>query len=388
MIKEAALAIYLTAVRTVFRLCRLAPLQHKTVMLASFGDNIQVVASEVSAQTDSRVVILKEPGCRQKFDSIASRNIIRFSPARPSNWLKGLYHLATAEVVFVDNYHLILAACDFRQEAVCVQLWHANGAVKMFGLYDKTASDRPKSAIRRFRQVYSRFHKVVVSSDEMAGIFKRAFGLDEANILKTGVPRTDFYRSTQRVKKAREEMEMSLPQLRDKKVLLYAPTFRDSDFTIDSLPLDLEKMKDALGTDHHLLIQLHRTVQLVDTYNSDFVTHTSGKYDIASLLSVADLLITDYSSIPFEFSMLGRPMLFFAYDLEQYKVTRGIWFEYTAMMPGPVARTTDDVIRHIKENHFDYLEVASFDAIWNKYATGNASKNLVEVLYKKTPEEI
>ncbi|MHC0552895.1 CDP-glycerol glycerophosphotransferase family protein [Salinicoccus sp. CNSTN-B1] len=382
MIKETALAVYLTFVRIVFRICQLAPLQHKTVMLVSFGDNIQAVTREISARTDSRVIILREPGCRQEFDDVPDQNIISFSPKRLISQLVGLYHLATSEVVFVDNYHLILAACDFRKEVVCVQLWHANGAVKMFGLYDKTIMDRPQSAIRRFRQVYSRFHKVVVSSDETANIFKQAFGLDEANILKTGMPRTDFFRSEQRVVKAQDKMKEALPQIHGKKVLLYAPTFRDDGFTLDALPLDIKRMEVALGAEYHLLVQLHRTVKLTDMDDSDFVTHVSGKYDIASLLSITDILITDYSSIPFEFSMLKRPMIFFAYDLKQYERTRGIWFDFKETMPGPVVQTTDGLIRQIEEDQFDEAEIAAFDATWNKYADGQAAARLVEAIYK------
>ncbi len=382
MIKEAILAVYLTVARIIFHLCRLAPLQHKTVMLASFGDNIQAVASEVAAQTGSRILILKEPGCRHQFDDVPEQNIIGFSPAQVVNWIRGLYHLATSEVVFVDNYHLILAACDFQQEAICVQLWHANGAVKRFGLYDKTIMERPQSAVRRFKQVYGRFHKVVVSSDEMADIFKRAFNLSDANMLKTGVPRTDFYRSEKCLAEAQDTMKDALSQIHGKKVLLYAPTFRDDGFTLDKLPLDVKEMEAALGSEYHLLIQLHRTVELKDVQDTNFVTHVSGKHNIASLLSITDILITDYSSIPFEFSMLKRPMIFFAYDFEQYERTRGIWFDYKKTMPGPVVETTDALMETIQQNRFDEAEVTAFDATWNRFADGQATSRLVKAIYK------
>src|SRR5699024_4343185 len=83
--------------------------------------------------------------------------------------------LATGKYIFIDNYHVVLAACNFRKDVTCTQLWHANGAVKYFGWRDKTIASRPDSAYKRFEKVYSRFHNFAVSSDEMAYIFGEAF---------------------------------------------------------------------------------------------------------------------------------------------------------------------------------------------------------------------
>lgn len=382
MIRETALTVYLAVARLIFIICRMFPMRNKTVMLASFGDNIQEVIHEVERRTDSRIIVLKEPSCSRKFSGVEDGAIINFNPSRIPAFIRGIYHLATAKVVFVDNYHLILAACTFSSKATCVQLWHANGAVKLFGFQDKTTKGRPQSAHRRFRQVYGRFHKVVVSSDEMAKIFKQAFGLDDDNMLKTGVPRTDFFHSEERLVAARNKMHQELPEIGGKTVILYAPTFRDGGFTVRDLPIDIGMMEQALGETHHLLIHLHPAVDFKGFRDTGFVTDTSDRHDISALLSVTDILITDYSSIPFEFSMLRRPMIFYPYDLEDYTATRGLWFDYHDATPGPVVNRTADIVEAIKEERFDIKKIEAFNHTWNKYADGHAAEKLIGALYK------
>ncbi|MFC3420052.1 CDP-glycerol glycerophosphotransferase family protein [Salinicoccus hispanicus] len=383
MIREAALGLYLIAVRLIFRICRMLPVQNKTVMLSAFGDNIQQVINKVVDRTSSRIIVLKEPGCRRNFRNVPERSVIPFSPKRIRNHVVGIYHLATSKVVFVDSYHVILASCDFRKETTCIQLWHANGAVKLFGLRDRTIKNRSASAHRRFRSVYSRFHQVAVSSDAMADIFKSAFGLRDDNMLRTGVPRTDFFHSTDRLQAARKKMRSRLPQVEGKQVILYAPTFRDDDFEVCTLPLDVESMHASLGDDHHLLIHLHPAVDFEGFHNTGFATDVSKGYDIFELLSITDILITDYSSIPFEFSTLKKPMIFYPYDLEQYARDRGIWFDYPSFVPGPVVQSTSGIIDIIKEDTFNREAIEVFDRKWNMYADGSATRRLVESVYYK-----
>ncbi|MFA7744119.1 CDP-glycerol glycerophosphotransferase family protein [Salinicoccus roseus] len=387
MIREAGITAYLAVVRTIFTVFKLFPVRNKTIMLASFGDNIEEVRHEVSRRTDSRIVVLRESSCRNAFTGMENKNRIDFSPKRLPQFIRGLYHLATARVVFVDNYHLILAACDFKEKTTCVQLWHANGAVKLFGLRDKTTNTRPDSAHKRFRQVYDRFHKVVVSSDAMADIFKEAFGLEEENMMRTGVPRTDFFHSEERLDEARRKMHEALPQINGRIVILYAPTFRDDGFTVRDLPIDISRMEQALGDTHHLLVHLHPAVDFKGFESTRFATDTSKRHGIFDLLSVTDILITDYSSIPFEFSTLRRPMLFYPYDLEQYEATRGLWFDYEALAPGPVVRTTEGLIETIEAGSFNMEDIKAFDEVWNKYADGSSTKRLIEAVYKEKLED-
>ncbi len=193
MIKEAAIAFYLAVLSTIFNIFSLMPLKDKTIMLSSFGDNIEYVIDEVKKQTSSEIYILKEPRSQKTFNNIKADNIVDFTPRKVFSLIRGMYHLATGKYIFIDNYHVVLAACNFRASVKCTQLWHANGAVKYFGYRDKTIKDRRISTYDRFKKVYSRFHYFAVGSDEMAYIFGEAFEADDSRMIKTGVPRTDSF---------------------------------------------------------------------------------------------------------------------------------------------------------------------------------------------------
>lgn len=383
MAKDIAVNLYLIVARVIFTLVSVFPVQKKTVMLASFGDNIQFVMDEVKKRTSSRVIVLKDPKCNFRFENVDDGDLINFRAADIPATIKSIYHLATSEFVFVDNYQVILAACGFKRETTCIQLWHADGAVKHFGFKDKATAERTAAAQKRFKKVYSKFHRIAVSSDHMGWIFEEAFGVTNDNLLKTGVPRTDFFYSQEKMAHARENIMRQLPQVKDKKVMLYAPTFRDNEFEVDEIKLDVRKLEAAFSDEYHLLLRLHPAVQFEGFENCSFATDVSHGQDIFELLSVTDLLITDYSSIPFEFAILGRPMIFFAYDLEEYEETRGIWFDYETFVPGPVVFTAEEMIETISTEAFREEKILLFDETWNKYADGRATEKLVEYLYGK-----
>jgi CDP-glycerol glycerophosphotransferase (TagB/SpsB family) len=109
--------------------------------------------------------------------------------------------------------------------------------------------------------------------------------------------------------------------------------------------------------------------------------YSDSRYHINELLLVSDLLITDYSSIPYEYSLLNKPMIFFAYDLDEYMKDRGLWDEYDEMVPGPVVKDTDGIIRRIKSMDLSLNnEVKEFSKKWNKYTFGQSSSNLIQYL--------
>src|SRR5699024_11940835 len=128
MVREAAINLYLAITKVIFNLFRSLPVQKKTVMIASFGDNIQYVLDEVHERTSSKIVLLKDSRCTYTIRNADDRNTISFVHVNIKRSIRGLYHLATEKHIFVDNYHVVIESFDFRDEQTCIKIWHAAGA--------------------------------------------------------------------------------------------------------------------------------------------------------------------------------------------------------------------------------------------------------------------
>ncbi len=393
--REIIKEIYLLIYKVTFSIFNLLPSRNKVTFVISFGDNSRYVYDQIRRNKVScEAVVLYQGSSNSYFKNVDNIDLIPLNSFNIYFYIKGIYHLATSKYVLIDNYFGFLAALDFKKGVECIQLWHASGAIKKFGLEDQSVVSRSKRAKARFSKVYKNFHKVVVGSDVMADYFIKAFGLSSKNILFTGIPRTDFFFDKDSKKSIKERFNERHPELLQKKKVLYAPTYRDGQLNHFELKLDLNLMEKELGDDYVLLLRLHPAIKDTSNYavqHPGFVyDFSSAKFDINELLLIADYLITDYSSIPYEFSLLGKPMVFFAYDLDTYEMERGLWDRYEKMVPGPIVKSSEEIITVIKESSFDLKVVKDYSRKWNKYSNGQSSENLVNYMLfnnKKTGRE-
>lgn len=386
MVRELAISFYLLVFKCLFSLFKLLPLRNKTTFVVSFGDNSLYVYEEIRRQTiPTEVVFLCEEKAFDKFKGVPEATTILFKLRHIVNWVSAVYHLATSRYIFIDNYFGFLAAVTFKDEVKCIQLWHASGAMKKFGLEDESIKTRTEQAKKRFLQVYSKFDHVVVGSDVMAEIFMKSFNLKKEKILPTGIPRTDFYFKEEAKQKAVAALIHKHPVMKGKKVILYAPTYRDHELEHFNLVLEIEKMARELGKEYILILRLHPAIENKADFSTrypDFVMDlSSSQYEINDLLVAADYLITDYSSIPYEFSLLRKPMIFFTYDLEDYKQERGLMGDFEDNLPGPMVKKTDTIIELIKTTSFDLTIVDYYAEKWNQYSKGSSSQNLVRSIF-------
>ncbi|MBC2047204.1 CDP-glycerol glycerophosphotransferase family protein [Listeria booriae] len=376
--KNVAIKLYMAAIQVLGFVFRRFPMQQKVVMLVSFPENPTAILREMDKMHYlPETIVFYDP--RLNVDGMA-RNFMRSLPKTNGNLMRLMFHLSTAKVVVTDNYFAELAGVKWRDSATCVQIWHANGALKKFGWEDKAAQARSDADKARFQAVYQTFSKVLVGSDEMGEIFKRAFLLDDSRLLKLGVPRTDYYFDEAALQQNKQN-SVKKYRLDGKKVILYAPTFRDEALDDTKLHLDVALMKEKLSADYKLLLKLHPSM-LADLpkQDDDFCVFVDKEMEIEKLLPVVDILITDYSSIPFEFAFFEKPMIFFAYDKDAYDASRGLADGYANGLPGKLCTMTGEVIREI-ENPEDYTaQIRDFGARWNKYSDGSSSQRFVDFL--------
>lgn len=380
MVREVAISIYLALFRLVFTICKMFPQKEKTVCVSSFGDNIHYSTQSLRSISDQDIIYLKDRSCTYPFDTSIG-TVIPFTMMHPIAYIRSIYHLATATTILTDNYFGFFAAAPFKSGTLCIQLWHAVGSLKQFGLNDPAIAKRSDKAIERFRQVYDTFDYVIVGSEKMGTIFRENFGLSHERLRRTGIPRTDLFYDENAMNRMRQDMIDRYPETRGKKVILYAPTFRRNGSQTNAL--DTEKLYQAFGDDYVLFIKQHPSVHHpIESEHPDFVYDVSDYHDINHLLLITDVLISDYSSVPFEFALLHRPIIFFTYDIEAYDEKQGVSHAFDEQMPGPMVYTTDEVITTIQNQDFQLHDINDFADKWNLYSKGQSSMNVAELIDK------
>jgi CDP-glycerol glycerophosphotransferase len=235
-----------------------------------------------------------------------------------------------------------------RNGQIVVQTWHGT-PLKRIGFDIEDVQFANPRYLEKVAKETPSWSYLVSPNAFSTPIMRRAFRY-QGEIIETGYPRNDMLASPDRDLLAERVRErLGLPP--GKRAVLYAPTWRDDSFygpgkyRLD-LRLDLDRAESVLGDDYVLLIRRHpNVVDTIPATAGGFVRDVSSYPDVAELFLVADVLLTDYSSLMFDYANTGRPMLFFTYDLEHYRdQLRGFYFDFERQAPGPLLGSADEVI--------------------------------------------
>lgn len=291
---------------------------------------------------------------RTLLQKTTSMEIREFLTQRPVHKLSAgeLRHCAElaaqARVIVLEDFFPQLHALDIRCETEILQLWHACGAFKLFGLSELGKTDLPQET-RNHRN----YTAALTSSEGIAPFYSEAFGIPERCIAPIGVPRTDVFFDERYREQAITHLYESYPAWRGKRIVLFAPTFRGSGNKTAYYPMErfpINAVMQKLPADTILLVKQHPFVKVelsVEEAFHDRVFDLTGKENINDLLFVTDLLVTDYSSSVFEAALLNIPMLFYAFDLEEYLADRDLYFDFSAFAPGKIVGELDDLLEEI-----------------------------------------
>ncbi len=273
-----------------------------------------------------------------------------------SFFTSGAVNLARAKYIYLNDNFMPMASLNFRKGTVITQLWHGEGALKKICL----DLDLPEKTVKLEKKIFSKYTYIITSSKSVVPVWAKAFGKDESAVLPLGSPRTDaFFRVTNSISD-REAFDCLYPGCRGKKLVLYAPTFRDDPGLDREIPshFDAYTFNLAFGEEYALLTRLHPQV-----HSSSFgegVTDVTDYPDIAGLLRLVDVLITDYSSVFMDYVLLDKPCIFYAYDLEAYSALRPFYGDYECTVPGPVVRSFDELLTVMRTVGVDEEKYARF----------------------------
>ena len=297
-----------------------------------------------------------------------------------------LKELATAKYVFVDDASLILSSIPLRKETVAINLWHACGAFKKFGRSTAELKFGSSAATLDKYPNYGNLTHVTVSSPEVIWAYEEAMHLPKGIVKATGVSRTDQFYDKKFVESRKQKLYEIMPKAKDKKVILYAPTFRGHVATASSPDrIDFERFCRELGNEYVIVCKHHPFVKnppIIPEELQHFARDLTKYLSIEDLLCCADICISDYSSLVFEYSLFEKPMIFYAYDYDNYCDWRGFYYDYSEFTPGPVVQTEDELLNSIKniDTQFDKQKVIDFKEKFMGSCDGHATERIIALM--------
>ncbi len=273
------------------------------------------------------------------------------------------FHLMTSETVFLNDNFLPLAYIPVRQKTKLVQLWHGAGAFKRFGL-----DTEPSETVRKLVEKGNRnISYLPVTADFAVPIYAGALGIAEENIHPIGLPLMDFYFDEDRKNRAKEAVYQAYPELRGTRIILYAPTLRTGSEQNEAVwkSFDGEALLRAVGDDARLLVRFHPTLPKRTLPSNPHILNVTEYPDSKELMVAADWLITDYSSLAVEYSLLRKPLLLYAPDLhessssELMQYDRGYYMSFEDI-DGGIAETMDECCKMIGDSETGILRAGCF----------------------------
>lgn len=292
--------------------------------------------------------------------------------------------LGISDFIFIEDYQPMVNNLQFDDRTEIIQLWHANGAFKTFG-YSRLGKSASPLIDGKNHRIYT---KAITSSRHVIPYYAEAFAIDEKNVIATGIPKTDIFFDEAYKKATKEKVLDFYPHIRKaNKVILFGPTFRGGGPKTAYYPMDkidFEQLAMFCRKENAIVIfKMHFLVknelEIPNSYSDVFINATDYR-EINDLLFVADVLITDYSSTIYEYSLLNKPMVFYAFDLEEYISSRDFYDEFEGFVPGKIVETFNDLIESLENEQYEFEKVKEFKQKNFEFLDGGASDRVIDML--------
>ncbi|QEP07065.1 CDP-glycerol glycerophosphotransferase [Glutamicibacter sp. ZJUTW] len=374
---------YFDIMRGLFKLYKLIPMDENLVIFESglgrqYADSPRYIYEELVRQGDTRRKVWIYSGTHRFKDPLTS-TVKRLSP-------EYFWYLARAKF-WVNNQnfpHYVRR----RAKGVFLQTWHGT-PLKQMARDIREVHGRDEGYLERVTTATAQWTHLISPSTYMSQIMRSAYGFS-GEAVEIGYPRNDILKDANAQKReSRVREELAIPD--GVKTVLYAPTFRDDAASARGkfrfeLPMNLEEFDRRFGNDTILLLRMHVLVSnsvAIPENLSQRIIDVSAYADIQELYLASDILITDYSSVFFDYSLLRRPIIFYAYDLENYRDNlRGFYLDYEKALPGPIVETEaelwDTLALALSGNELPGADRREFVERFAPHDDGQASRRVVE----------
>lgn len=295
--------------------------------------------------------------------------------------LKQMYHIATAQVVIVDTYCIPVSILRQRKTLVVIQIWHAMGALKKFGYSILDKKEGSSSRMANLMKMHHNYSYVLTSSEYTKPYFAEAFGQPLDKMVVLPLPRADLLLNEKYKEQIREKIFEKYPSLRntEKEIIIYSPTFRKSEINFEE---GVQKLIDGIDYEkYELIVKLH---PLTEMDEKDDRCIWDDKFTSLELFLIADYIITDYSAIVFEASLLNKPLFFYTFDYKSYTENRDFYIDFESMLPGLMSADAKEIVNAIEKQEYDLEKVEKFSELMVRKSSSSYTEEFCEFLYDVT----
>lgn len=350
---------------------KLFPAKNKITMLSRQSDKVNIdfefIEREIIRKTDKVQIKML---CKVIRKDIKSRIVYCFYI------LKCMYHIATSKVCILDGYSIPISILKHKKKLTIIQIWHASGAIKKFGYQALNKKEGRGNGVAKLMDMHKNYSYVMAPSKITGEIFSKAFGVSEDKIIINALPRIDYLLESNTKKE--KQFYKEYPKYKNKKIILYVPTFRK-----DKGNNAQELINNIKNNEYGLIIKTHP----LDKTQINYKYKVDKKYSTYDLLKIADYIITDYSAIAFEACILKKPLYFYVYDINEYKKTRGINVNLFKEMNSCTSTNIKEIMNCIEKGEYDFEELKNFKTKYMGEDYYNNTNKLVDFIFKCLDEE-
>ncbi len=385
----------------------LLPLAFRWHSLKPIDEKLVVFADERDRSMPDNFISLYEL-CQEKgyrCEVLTGKSFSESVPVWKRRWAKLRYQFnfmrlyARCRAIFLVEYLSLAYITPARPQTDVVQLWHACGMIKniAYAAYGTSwsAATLSDAAIKRY-PMHNTYTLVAASSPRLCKYYARSFRCADSITQPLGVPRTDLYYDEEFKRQSVEKLHRLFPQIGDRKVIVYAPTFRGVSMkkSYVNVELDYRKMAERLEDKYVFVTKFHPLMAKGGPSEAgrlqapNFLLDATTKLTPEEAVCVADIMISDYSSIMYDFMLLERPIISYIYDIDQYISDRGIVDPYDQLAPGPYAFTKDELTEALAtvEDWFDVERIRDYRREFMSACDGHSTERIFNYVFGNKEE--
>ena len=373
-IKIMIIKLGIVCLNVLYTLIKLLPVKNKVTMISRQSNEpskeFWMIRKEIESRNNEVEVVFL---CHTLDGGVAStvRDKIKYA----FHMVIQMIHIATSKVVILDTYCMVVSILHHKKALKVIQMWHSMGTMKKFGYTSLDTEEGSKSELAYAMKMHRNYDYIFASSDAYKDHLAKGFNCDIRKIVTMPLPRLDLLKSSAYEKKVREKIYKKYPNLEEKPVILYVPTFRKHEEKFEKA---LQNLVDAIDYEkYNFVVKLH---PLSKATVNDQVVQTN-EFDSFDMLFIADYVISDYSCIVYEAAVRRIPLYFYNFDIELYTNGRGLAIDYERELPGVISKNAKEIVTAIEGKQYDMEKLGDFA---DKYVvpTEHATKNIVDFVFE------